>query len=201
MSDLDKQLMNADSFDELYLAYYPAMLSYARMFLRDQWAEDVVQDVFFNIWKNRHRISTDDPLYKYLLKAVYNRAINYIWKHKRDTEYRSWYGSQIDRMVFDYYDPDKNPILAKIYDNDMRQQLRQAVDELELLSLDSRAALLPLGEVLGRYEADSQRQALEHARQALEREEQRAQEERRRLGRVYQALGLSGGAFLVILLL
>ena len=71
---------------------------------------------------------------------------------------------------------------------------RQAVDELELLSLDSRAALLPLGEVLGRYEADSQRQA-------LEREEQRAQEERRRLGRVYQALGLSGGAFLVILLL
>ena len=25
---------------------------------------------------------------------------------------------------------DKNPILAKIYDNDMRQQLRQAVDEL-----------------------------------------------------------------------
>ena len=126
MSDLDKQLMNADSFDELYLAYYPAMLSYARMFLRDQWAEDVVQDVFFNIWKNRHRISTDDPLYKYLLKAVYNRAINYIWKHKRDTEYRSWYGSQIDRMVFDYYDPDKNPILAKIYDNDMRQQLRQA---------------------------------------------------------------------------
>ena len=75
------------------------------------------------------------------------------------------------------------------------------MDELELLSLDSRAALLLLGEVLGRYEADSQRQALEHARQALEREEQRAQEERRRLGRVYQALGLSGGAFLVILLL
>lgn len=130
MSDLDKQLMNADSFDELYLAYYPAMLSYARMFLRDQWAEDVVQDVFFNVWKNRHRISTDDPLYKYLLKAVYNRAINYIWKHKRDKQYRSWYGSQIDQMVFDYYDPDKNPILVKIYDNDMRQQLRRAVDEL-----------------------------------------------------------------------
>lgn len=78
---------------------------------------------------------------------------------------------------------------------------RQAVEELELLSPDAQAALLPLGEVLGRYEADSQRKALEHVRQALEREEQRAQEERRRLGRVYQALGLSGGAFLVILLL
>lgn len=78
---------------------------------------------------------------------------------------------------------------------------RQAVNGLELLSPEGRAALLPLGEVLGRYEADSQRKALEHARQALEREELRAQEERRRLGRVYQVLGLSGGAFLVILLL
>ena len=78
---------------------------------------------------------------------------------------------------------------------------RQAVEGLTLLSPEGRAALLPLGEVLGRYEADSQRQALEHARQALEREEERAQEERRRLGRVYQTLGLSGGAFLVILLL
>lgn len=78
---------------------------------------------------------------------------------------------------------------------------RQAVEGLELLSPDARAALFPLGEVLGRYEADSQRSALEHARQALEREEERAQEERRRMGRVYQALGLSGGGFLVILLL
>lgn len=78
---------------------------------------------------------------------------------------------------------------------------RQAVEELELLTPEGRAALLPLGEVLGRYEADSQRRALEHARQALEREELRAQEKRRRLGRVYQVLGLSGGAFLVILLL
>lgn len=73
---------------------------------------------------------------------------------------------------------------------------RQAVDELELLSLDGRAALLPLGEVLGRYEADSQRQAMEHARQALEREEQRAQEERRRLGRVYQPWDCPAARFL-----
>jgi len=118
------------AFDELCRKYYAMLVSYARLFLRDDWAEDVVQDVFYNVWQRRETLDDSNSLYKYLLKAVYNRAINYIWKHKRDTEYRSWYGSQIDRMVFDYYDPDKNPILAKIYDNDMRQQLRQAVDEL-----------------------------------------------------------------------
>ena len=36
---------------------------------------------------------------------------------------------------------------------------------------------------------------------ALERERERAEGEKLRMGRVYQALGVSGGAFLVILLL
>lgn len=63
------------------------------------------------------------------------------------------------------------------------------------------AALLPLGEVLGRYEADGQREALKRAEEALERERERAEKERDRMGRVYQTLSLAGGAFLVILLL
>ena len=73
--------------------------------------------------------------------------------------------------------------------------------ELAELSPEGRAALLPLGEVLGRYEADGQRAALKRAEEALERERERAEKERDRMGRVYQTLSLAGGAFLVILLL
>lgn len=72
---------------------------------------------------------------------------------------------------------------------------------VEELSPEGRAALLPLGEVLGRYEADGQRAALKRAEEALERERERAEKERDRMGRVYQTLSLAGGAFLVILLL
>ena len=78
---------------------------------------------------------------------------------------------------------------------------RRLVTELEGLTPEGRAALLPLGEVLGRYEAQGQREAIAQARAALERERERAEGEKLRMGRVYQALGLSGGAFLVILLL
>ena len=46
-----------------------------------------------------------------------------------------------------------------------------------------------------------QREAIAQARAALDRERERAEGEKLRMGRVYQALGLSGGAFLVILLL
>ena len=78
---------------------------------------------------------------------------------------------------------------------------RRLVAELEGLTPEGRAALLPLGEVLGRYEAQGQREAIAQARSALDRERERAEGEKLRMGRVYQALGLSGGAFLVILLL
>ena len=78
---------------------------------------------------------------------------------------------------------------------------RRLVEGLEGMTPPGRAALLPLGEVLGRYEAQGQREAIAQARAALERERARAEEEKLRMGRVYQALGLSGGGFLVILLL
>lgn len=78
---------------------------------------------------------------------------------------------------------------------------RRLVEELEGLPPEGRAALLPLGEVLGRYEAQGQREAIQRSRSALDRVRLHAEEERGRMGRVYQALGLTGGGFLVILLL
>ena len=70
---------------------------------------------------------------------------------------------------------------------------RRLVTKLEGLTPEGRAALLPLGEVLGRYEAQGQREAIAQARAALDRERERAEGEKLRMGRVYQALGLSGG--------
>ena len=66
---------------------------------------------------------------------------------------------------------------------------------------EGQACLLPLGQVLGRCGWEEEQRALDCAARRLEQEADRAREERRRMGRVYEALGLSGGAFLVILLL
>ena len=66
------------------------------------------------------------------------------------------------------------------------QAWRQSVEGLEGVTPEGRAALAPLGEVLGRYEAGGQREAIQQARAALERARGRAAEERRRMGRVYQ---------------
>lgn len=81
------------------------------------------------------------------------------------------------------------------------QSWQAAVERCRDLNREGKQALLPLGGSLGRYEGEEQCRAVAAARQELTEVLRRAGEERRRMGRVYQILGLSGGAFLVILLL
>ena len=78
---------------------------------------------------------------------------------------------------------------------------RRLTGGLTGLDGEGQAVLAPLGDTLGRYEAGRQQEALAAVRRRLEELAARAEEDSRRQGRVYQALGLSGGAFLVILLL
>ena len=69
------------------------------------------------------------------------------------------------------------------------------------LDREDRTLLEQLGPVLGRYDGDSQRQALERVLAELSRRRERAEEDRRRLGRVYGVLGVTAGLFLAILLI
>lgn len=72
-------------------------------------------------------------------------------------------------------------------------QLRLEQPDLEVLE--------HLGGVLGRYDGESQRQALRESLDRLERNRQEAEDQSRRLGRVYRVLGLAGGAFILILMI
>ncbi len=76
-----------------------------------------------------------------------------------------------------------------------------ALEALPALKPCDREALMSVGAVLGRYDAESQRGVLSAARERLTGFLADAVEERRRQGRVYGALGATAGAFLVILLL
>ena len=78
---------------------------------------------------------------------------------------------------------------------------RRLVQERAELTPEGQAILLPLGNTLGRYEGERQRETLSAARRRLGELAARLEADSRRQGRVYQVLGLSGGAFLVILLL
>ena len=77
------------------------------------------------------------------------------------------------------------------------QMAREKLPALKTCDLE---ALLSVGAILGRYDAEGQRKAMSAARAELAGFLSAAVEERRRQGRVYGALGMAAGVFLVILL-
>lgn len=81
-------------------------------------------------------------------------------------------------------------------------QLWERALEAADLSLDEEdlRPLLELGGSLGRYDCASQCAAIGQARARLELRLTQAEERRERLGRVYGALSLAAGTFLIILL-
>lgn len=119
-----------EAFDQLCRKYYPMLVSYARLFLKDDWAEDVVQDVLYNVWQRRDTLDDSNSLYKYLLRSVYNRSLNYLDKNKRASDYRNYYQERIASMGSAYYAPDNSPVIQKLYTDDLRASLDAAIEAL-----------------------------------------------------------------------
>lgn len=121
---------NRAAFDELCREELPVLLSYARAFLYDKWADDVVQDVLFSFWKNRESLKSDCAVRRYLLRSVYNRSLNYIRSEKLSQEFRAWNDLKITELGLEGCDPDKNPVIVKLMDNELRDTLTEAIDSL-----------------------------------------------------------------------
>ena len=119
-----------EAFDELCRAYYPPLIAYARLFLKSEWAEDVIQDVYFNVWQRRSKLDDSNSLYKYMLRSVYNRSLNYLKKDKYAGRYACSYQEQIEHTSHIYYDPDNSPVIKNLYTQDLRRKLEQAIGSL-----------------------------------------------------------------------
>jgi RNA polymerase sigma-70 factor (ECF subfamily) len=66
-------------FEKLFKTHYSKLCSYANLFLSDPDAsEDVVQEVFFKLWKNRDELTINTTIKSYLFRAVRNGCMNII---------------------------------------------------------------------------------------------------------------------------
>lgn len=79
MPQNDKNKQELLVLENLFKRYYKPLRAYAFRFLNHQAvSEDIVQDVFFELWARRDSIRFDeaDSVKSYLFKSVYNRSIN-----------------------------------------------------------------------------------------------------------------------------
>jgi RNA polymerase sigma-70 factor (family 1) len=70
-----------NQFEEVYLSHFSRMKRFAQQYvIQEEDAENIVQDIFFDIWENRLDFSSFTNLNGYLLSVLRNRCIDFLRK-------------------------------------------------------------------------------------------------------------------------
>ncbi|MFC2113054.1 RNA polymerase sigma-70 factor [Bacteroidota bacterium] len=111
------------SLKNLFDAYYKDLVIHSmKMVINLGVAEEIVQDVFIQLWNNRHIFILKKTFRNYLFTSVKNRSINYL---------KSKYG----KLRFDDLDlvippQSHNSPDEKILLDEMREEIKNAIGEL-----------------------------------------------------------------------
>jgi RNA polymerase sigma-70 factor (family 1) len=66
-------------FEEIYLSFYPRLKRFAQEYvIREADAENIVQDVFLDLWERRAFVSSSINLTSYLFTNIKNKCIDFL---------------------------------------------------------------------------------------------------------------------------
>jgi RNA polymerase sigma-70 factor (family 1) len=110
-------------FETLFRSSYVSLVRYAKNLVKDQdSAEEIVQDLFYRIWKDREKIVIESSLNGYLFRAVHNRCLHHI-EHNRVVE------KHVQEMS---YRPEESPALPSDILNysELQERIAAVIEKL-----------------------------------------------------------------------
>ncbi len=114
---------DATAFKLLFETYYISLCEYAVSIVRHaQVAEDLVQEVYANIWNMKESWTPNHTVKSYLFRAVRNQALNYL---KHDKLEKKWV-EQVQRngQAVQVFDPEEHN------HSDIEKAIYNAIDDL-----------------------------------------------------------------------
>lgn len=70
-----------EAFKELFFDFYPSLCVFAQRYISSaEVCEDIVQETFYNLWKNRKKIEVTSSFRNYLITSVKNSCTDYLRK-------------------------------------------------------------------------------------------------------------------------
>lgn len=116
------QLGDENAFEILFKTYYARLCYYANSLTEDiNEAEEIVQNMFLQIWEKRENINLEASFKSYIYKAVKNRCLNYL----RNKKLKSGHLSVIKMDEGDSFDANDALHLEEIHD-----KLYEVLEEL-----------------------------------------------------------------------
>ncbi|NDV59127.1 RNA polymerase sigma-70 factor [Bacteroides sp. 519] len=78
-----------EAFRSLFFEYFSPLCVFAHRYI-DSWetCEDIVQDVFFKIWKNKKQIVINTSGKNFLITSIRNSSIDYLRKKQTESDWQ-----------------------------------------------------------------------------------------------------------------
>jgi len=115
---------NETAFEKLYYIYYDRLFRFAMHIVKNEMCcQEVVSDVFLNIWQIREKLPTIADLDAYLYKSVKNTALHYVDKESRRPKFEEL------SLSIEYMPDDSDPENMMIYD-ELNKTLTDVIESL-----------------------------------------------------------------------
>lgn len=120
----------SDEFDDLFRAYYKSLRAYAYRYVNDIFAaEDIVQDVFYQVWEKRDQLHKINSIRSYLFTAVFNQATNFS-KHKKVEEQYQQQQNPEYFAIESYYQQQISNNSDSLVALELEEQITQIINEM-----------------------------------------------------------------------
>lgn len=135
-------------FELIYKAYYNILKGYVLKIVKvEEEAEDIVHDVFFNVWINRAKVDSDRKFFNYLYTIAKNLSLNYLRgeavKRKHKTHIR--HNEKLTAEIEENYDAKKLKVFLLTKISEMPPERREVFE----LSRMEKKDVKEIAELLG----------------------------------------------------
>jgi len=123
--DIIKRIRNGNikEFENLFRSSYNSLVNYANMILRDNdSAEEIVQDLFYVLWRDRKKLNINSSLNGYLYKSVYNRCMHHVEHQKVVQRHQDETRRQLRKST--------DGTEERIYYNELNEKISKIIDRL-----------------------------------------------------------------------
>lgn len=109
-------------FEKLFKEFYVPLFEYSKSIIKDDAeAEEIIQDLFYNFWKNRESLDIVTSLKSYLFRSVYNNSLQFLKHRQVKLKYEKYMMDKPQRSI----EP-----LDKLKEKELQGLIKKTLEEL-----------------------------------------------------------------------
>lgn len=114
-------------FRSLFSQYYPQLTVYVRSLVGESDAEDIVEDVFEELWNYRHRIEMGEKIGSFLYRSALSHSLNHL-RHQKVSRRHLELIKQVNLQAIAV--DEQTEAMERIEDDELQRRVMEAIATL-----------------------------------------------------------------------